>query len=337
MKIILLSSERSGSNLLRLMLNIHPEISAPTAPHIVKNIAPYVYLYGNLNDISNSKQLIKDILKLTQVFIEPWQTRIDIDEVLQYSNQRSFWSFFNAVYDLNKFKSNKKHWFCKENNLFDYAFEILYFLDNVKFIYLVRDGRDVASSMRKMPSGNYHYFFLAQKWKEEQSKCLRIYNQLKDANLIKLIRYEQLLENPEYILKDLCNFLEVEYSSLMLEFYKQNSAKDIAYKSNFWKNLSKPLMTNNSNNFRKEMSQKEIKLFESVAGSHLKYLGYDCNYYPELITNTTLIKQILYKAQDYCLSYLNKSKYYKEPRRKERENFLKNLKENLIKNLSNIE
>ena len=44
-KICLLSSERSGSNLLRLMLGSHNQISAPSAPHIVNNLGKYIHLY----------------------------------------------------------------------------------------------------------------------------------------------------------------------------------------------------------------------------------------------------------------------------------------------------
>jgi hypothetical protein len=43
-----IGTQRSGSNLLRVMLNQLPEISAPHPPHILKTFFPLLPLYGNI-------------------------------------------------------------------------------------------------------------------------------------------------------------------------------------------------------------------------------------------------------------------------------------------------
>jgi hypothetical protein len=41
-----------------------------------------------------------------------------------------------------------------------------------------------------------------------------------------------------------------------------------------WKNLSKPLIRNNKEKFKKELSDKEILIFESINKNSLSELGY---------------------------------------------------------------
>jgi uncharacterized lipoprotein YajG len=41
-----------------------------------------------------------------------------------------------------------------------------------------------------------------------------------------------------------------------------------------WKNLKKPIIRNNSNKYKKELSREDIEIFEKVAGSTLIEYGY---------------------------------------------------------------
>lgn len=48
--IILLASERSGSNLLRTLLGNHSDISAPVAPHLIKMFYPIKHYFSDLHN-----------------------------------------------------------------------------------------------------------------------------------------------------------------------------------------------------------------------------------------------------------------------------------------------
>ena len=60
----------------------------------------------------------------------------------------------------------------------------------------------------------------------------------------------------------------------MLEFHESDDAKSAAGASYIWGNVAKPIMTDNSNKFLREMSAEDIRLFELVAGNTLDALGY---------------------------------------------------------------
>ena len=131
-----------------------------------------------------------------------------------------------------------------------------------------------------------------------------------------LLRYEDLLVNPEDTLRKLCVFLEESFSEAMLNFHEGGSAKKLASQSPYWENLSKPLITTNFAKFKKELGQREIALFESVAGRELTLLGYP------LITDAPLrepgrLQQFLYKLENKYLLYrknLDKRESWRKPR-----------------------
>ncbi|MEM7231068.1 MAG: sulfotransferase [Planctomycetota bacterium] len=268
MRILLLSSERSGSNLLRLMLDVHSEVSAPPAPHIAKTLGPFRSHYGALEDLENRRSLVGDMTTLVTVHPNPWP-KLELDP---NSVDPNFWCALDAVYSARATSEGKSSWFAKENNLFDYAYPIDHALDDVRFVYLVRDGRDVACSMRKMPGANTSTWLLAEQWADEQRKCLNVLTDLPDR--CHLVRYEDLVESPEETLRSLCEFLGLEFEDGMLSYHKTDAAQSTAEKSQFWSNLSRPVIANNCGKYRSEMNEKDLSTYESIAGHLLNALGY---------------------------------------------------------------
>lgn len=327
--IILLSSERSGSNLLRLMFNSHSQISGPAAPHIAKHLAPYIHLYGDLSSDKKLVPLIEDMLALTKIQVDPWRKDISVEYVLKEIRTYTFWEVYQAIFSLNAKCEGKHYWFNKENNLFDYAFEILHSLSGFKFIYLVRDGRDYACSMKKVLGGHSHYYQIANQWKNEQLKCLRIYTQLKKSESIYLLYYEDLIAKPEETLRELVNFAGFDYEENMLNYFNSDYASLTASKTASWENLSKPVMNSNSGKFKTQMSAKDIRLFESIAGDELRLLGYNAT--GGSLKEVDRVKKLLYIIINKLTMIKNSSSLMNEPNRLERAKLLKSIKQRLNK------
>ncbi len=317
MRICLLSSERSGSNLLRLMLDSHSQIYGPPAPQIARILAPYLHRYGNLSRVSVLRALVQDMLTLTRVHPAPWPQALTVEDVCDYVSKPSFWFVFDAVYTRGAHLAGKKYWFSKENNLFDFAFELLYHFADIKFIYLVRDGRDYACSMRRASGHRFHYFFLAQQWQQEQTHCLRIYEQLRDEQKIILLRYEDLLTTPEATLKKLTDFLGIKYENSILDYHTRSSAKHVAAQSQYWQNLSKPVLTDNFGKFKESMTPKDIRLFETIAGQELSCLGYECLNNGDPVHLTSWQKR-WFAVEDWYQQRRHRAEYMSEPNRVER-------------------
>ncbi|MGB3614716.1 MAG: hypothetical protein WBA10_13060, partial [Elainellaceae cyanobacterium] len=89
------------------------------------------------------------------------------------------------------------------------------------------------------------------------------------------LSYESLVGNPEPVLQNLCQFLEVPYSSAMLDFHQSGEANSTAASSSLWGNVTKPVIASNTKKFMTNATAEEVKIFELVAGDVLDTLGYE--------------------------------------------------------------
>jgi len=290
--VLLLSTERSGTNLLRSILSSHSNIASAPAAGIVPNLLPYCYRYlvGNETDI---KALVEDGLSLIEAHPGDWEMKFKVNEVLEKMSSPSYWEFFRVVNELYAGKQNKEFWLCKEPNIFDWAHGFKLSLPNAKFIYMARDGRDVASSMLKGGLHECHIYGAARRWKLDQQKCLQL---LADPCFVRdtfFLRYEDLLMHTEETVKQLADFLSISFEKGMLEYFERVDTRIHSQNSTLWKNLSKPLMKNNYDKFRENLSRHQIRIFESIAHEELISLGYQLTGYQK---NLRGLEQAFYSA-----------------------------------------
>ena len=272
MQILLLSSERSGSNLLRVMLGCHSMISAPVPPHLAPSLAPLAHLYGNLDEDSRFRDLLQDMIRLSQLAPDPWPIELELEEVMNCSTRRTFWGAYDAVYSVAA--QNRPHWFSKENRLYNYALSFHEQFVDARFIYLVRDPRDYVASMKKMFHSHWHPYVLAELWQGEQRACLFAHLHLASKQYIYQLRYEDLIDSPKEELEKLCSFLHIPFEDGMLHFYRSEAVQQTSQTIEAWKNLSRPVMCDNRNKYETELSPHEIRWIESIAWSEMQLLGY---------------------------------------------------------------
>lgn len=299
-----MSSERSGSNLLRAMLDMHEQISAPPAMQLFNKFREILPFYGNLPDSKNTTKLRNDVLDVVNVknTKNEWKEEIESSDI-DINNKTPFSSLVCEVYKAYAQKENNNYFVCKEIGLFEYAFQILYNRPNSKFIYLVRDGRDVAASEKSIDIRKRHIFLLAERWLKEQNKALNVFQNL-DRDRIIIVKYEDLLKDTETTLRKVCDFIGVEYSNQLLKFYNKREIKDQSKKSEFWKNISSPVDSNKIGKYKLELSQKEIKIFDSVCCDYLKILEYsvDSNSF-----KVGVLKEFKYRIHNKIFKFVNRT------------------------------
>ena len=150
---------------------------------------------------------------------------------------------------------------------------VRYYYPEARFIYVVRDGRDVASSAKKSIFNHYCVYYIAKLWKEEQRIGIYWLNKL-SKNDIFLIKYEDLTRDTEGSVKAICSFLNEPYEQDMLNFFETKEARKSSSISAAWKNAASPIMKNSLEKFKTELSKKEIYLFEAIAAPELDYFFY---------------------------------------------------------------
>lgn len=275
MPIFMIGTQRSGSNLLRLMLNQLPDISAPHPPHILQRMMPLEKGYGDLSKDANFNQMVDDVCKLVELNPVPWEgVKLDRKDVAARCRTRSVVAAFGAVYDIGAEHNGAKTWCCKSLANINYLDEIeAYYGDQARYIYLYRDGRDVALSFRKAVVGEKHNYHIGNEWGATQRIALKSRKTI-DPKRFYNLSYESLTSTPEKAMRGLCDFLGATYNDSMLEFHESDEAKRAASSSELWGNVTKPVMADNTNKFLREMTEDDIRVFELVAGDVLDGLGY---------------------------------------------------------------
>lgn len=174
-----------------------------------------------------------------------------------------------------------------------YIDEILKVNPDAQFIHLVRDGRDVAVSAKKSVFNHFHPYYVSKLWSKEQKIALQWKNRLA-PDQFQTVYYEELISNPETTIKDLCAFLRMEYQDSMLRYFEKKEVSDLARLSGSWKNISKAVLSDNQQKYKKELSPAEIAVFEAFSQEELTSLGYKLE---NDINQLSLIRQRLTTAE----------------------------------------
>lgn len=300
----MIGEQRSGSNLLRLMLEQHPSITAPHPPHILQRIMPLLPVYGNLDDDDAFRQLIADVCELIHRNPVPWdKVELDEGEIFGRCRERSLVAVYGAAMDLYAEKEKADHWICKSMQNVRWIDDLERYFDDPVYIYLYRDPRDVCLSFTKAVVGEKHPYFIAKKWRELQQLCLKA-KQLVGPERFYCLSYESLVTDSDAELARLMRFLGLDYRETQKEFYHSRAAWEAAHASKLWENVEKPVMSSRVGRFRKELSYDQIHVVESVSGDIMGQLGYD-----QVVTSITAPLQF---SSDLIGTYDHENKELKQ-------------------------
>jgi len=267
----IIGTERSGSNLLRLILNAHPALCVPHPPHILKYFGPLAASYGDLDDPPRLARLVRDVRGLIAAHIHPWEDIPSAKEIAA-ANPHSLVEVFFAVYDVCCRRAGKHRWGCKSTFVIDHLEEVLAACPEARFIWLVRDPRDVAVSSRRSMFSPCHPWLTARLWLRQQEVGQRSVAAHPESFL--LLRFEELLTEPEATVRRVCAFLGENFTPAMLEFHQTAAARQSSALSACWQNTGLPIQANNRECYRRELSRAELALVEGVCGRLMDDLGY---------------------------------------------------------------
>jgi hypothetical protein len=148
--------------------------------------------------------------------------------------------------------------------------EIDSYFDDARYIYLHRDGRDVACSFRRAVLGEKHFYHIAREWGEAQRLALAHRERISGERFLSL-GYGELCDAPEQTLRRLCRFLGVGFAREMLDAHQPDAARRAAGPSD---DAARSPQVDNVRQFLREATAEDIRVFESVAGDVLDALGY---------------------------------------------------------------
>jgi hypothetical protein len=142
-----------------------------------------------------------------------------------------------------------------------------------RFVHLIRDGRDVALSYLERPWGPSSIGESAMYWRSRVSRGRAAGDAIGPDRYLEA-RYESLVSEPEAEVRRICNFLSLRFEPEMLQYHE--SAKTLVTQSHQPEAFKALLLppTSGLRDWSTEMSERDVALFEFIAGDLLEGLGY---------------------------------------------------------------
>ena len=267
----ILGTERSGSNLLRLILHSHSRLAIPHPPHLVRYFKPLQAGYGNLEEAPDFHRLVQDVAALLKTHIYPWDVEVDWARVEREARPRDVFGIQYALYGQYAAAKGKERWGCKSTFLIGEVPTLRQHHPDACFLWLVRDPRDVAASSRRSVFSATHPVFVAELWRDQQQLGLRW-----EREGIPLLRihYEALLQAPEAEVQRICEFLGEKFEPQMLRYFETEEAQRSGGLSQSWATTARPIQKDRAGSWKKELSAQEVAWVEAIAGPTLEALGY---------------------------------------------------------------
>jgi hypothetical protein len=281
----MIGAERSGTTLVMAMLGCHQRIAVPEVVWYYSRFYPYLHTYGDLNNEENFRTLVSEmIFGLKTPF---WGMRVNprtiVEEIIADVRERSFAGIYCAMFErYAREMGEKSRWGEKTPyNLF-FIGPILEDFPNAQFIFITRDGRDASVDYLESSFGPTNIFCAAEIWKMCQNEVKPWREKLSSDQWFD-IKYEELVRQPEKILKDTCDFLGEAYDSGMMEFHKSEIARARGGTHDH-KPLGRPVSDEYIGIYKYLSSKRDQRIFAAVAGKELEESGYKLDVEPVEIT-----------------------------------------------------
>lgn len=298
---------RSGTTLLRTLFDAHPNVSIPLEAPVIKHLSDK---YKNVNPWDKKKldEFYNDTIKIWK--FNSWT--IDLKklehDILSLKGQITFQDLIKVVY------LNYISFFEKENieiigdknpSYSTCTRKIFKIFPDSKYIHLTRDPRDNVLSILKVDFEAPLIPLIAYRWRYSAKRIARLKQDHPES--FYTIKYEDFVQNPNIYLKEMCNFLSVEYSETMLRFYekkdevmaKVTEEKFIKYHSS----LFNPINADKIYGWKEQMKDKDVRLIDLVVGKYAKIQGYNQKYNSFSILNyLQVIPGVVYGRLSYIIT-----------------------------------
>lgn len=140
-----------------------------------------------------------------------------------------------------------------------------------RYLHMLRDGRDVISSMVER-RGPAYLEDATRRW-IKSIDCVAKLRKNIDAKQFLEVRYEDLVTEPTQTLQKVCNYIGISYAQKMLDFWKLPSTLEHKHHS-FHRNLSNPVFTSSRGKWRERLTEKQQKYVVGETSALLESLGY---------------------------------------------------------------
>jgi len=261
--IFIIGCPRSGTSLLSSILNRHSKVC----------VTPELHYFGKNELLTNGINNTDQAINLYNSLANKKLIGICKDDILQELRNNHHQEFekdtFIAICNAYKKRKRKTIWIEKTPDNVRFIGKILSLFPNALFIYIIRDGRDVALSLEKVDwDWPYHGYISNLAYWSDTTKKLSKNRHIKSTNTHH-IKYEDLLDDPKYHITKVCQFINIGFERAMLT--PDGSESDLIEPGTTIKdNIKKEVIKTNKYKWEAALSPAQKRLTVKLASKELK-------------------------------------------------------------------
>ncbi len=276
--VFIVGCSRSGTTLLRIMLTQHPHMHIPPESEFLLSLHENTDRYGDFSEPHERWFFIRD-LQTTEVSMGAYAFPIfdlsihEAETALADRAPTDFAGAADALFHASAHKHGKQRWGDKTPHYVRHIEWLSEAFPESQFVHMIRDGRDVARS-RVEAGFTVSMRRSARHWKEEVHTGRQAGRPL-PARRYRELFYENLVRNPETVLRDLCDWLDLEFTEALFAFDESGDASIPDEHAHLHEKLNAPVDPSRAQAWKHSLSSRETADVEEEAGSLLQALGYE--------------------------------------------------------------
>jgi hypothetical protein len=267
----IVGNDRSGTTMLRLVLDRGPDVAIPPESMFLADFEP-VRRAGDLADPVKAARLLEEIWRHPRVRL--WRLSSPPPPIPPgLTHEQAYRFVVEAPFRAYAADQRKTRFADKTPLYLRYVDVLAEIWPEARFVVLVRDGRDVALSVMRLPFGANNVWAAASAWADG----IRLGREAErvHAGKVLTVRYEDLVADPPAHVERLCGFLDLTYEPDMLAIENSDPAKIVQDQAGWFTSTRAGINTTAVGKWRRELSSRQQRVFGAVAGEELRELGYE--------------------------------------------------------------
>jgi hypothetical protein len=272
---------RSGTTLLRLMLDAHPELTIPPETHFIPAVIRACHKGESAERVAEA---ITGHRRWADFGLDAGELRRRLDE----APPADAGAAIRAFYELYAEKQAKPRWGDKTPGYATKMRRIAKALPEARFVHMIRDGRAVVASRARRSRRPVPVDVAARRWKR---RVISTRNRSKGVPHYAEVRYEELVGDTEATLRRVCALIELPFDDAMLRHHEGASQRlaeidrdlparggrpDLGAEPRIAAHAraDEPPAPQRIGAWRDEMAPEDVAAFEAEAGDLLSDLAY---------------------------------------------------------------
>ena len=267
---------RSGTTLVRAMLEAHPELAIPGETRILVDGYRARARWGDLSDPANRRRVAQWVVE--RKVSRHRRLSEDAGELVErmVAAPPTIGSVLSAGFHLYAERQGKPRWGDKRPSLVLNLDAVFAMFPDAQYVNIVRDPRAVLASIRRVGRqqgwGGRGLAAGADKWERSIRAAERWRGRLR-ADQFHELRYEDLVADPEAVLGRLVGFLELDPAGLdaMLHHHETTGVAS----ARLHRLVSRPVTSEAVRTWEQTLRPREVAFVESALGDWMGRYGYE--------------------------------------------------------------